>query len=69
MINLLHEQYHRIQSLGSDVDDLKARVEKQGQQQEAQAGPAIAAPMGNPLMLPAAPTGMTMASSPSFGGM
>ena len=35
----------------------------------AQAGPAIGAPMGNPLMLPAAPTGMSMASSPSFGGM
>ncbi|KAG0175208.1 hypothetical protein DFQ28_005404 [Apophysomyces sp. BC1034] len=56
MINIMKEQFTKIEVLGHDVTDLKQKVEKQETEQNNAPAPAAMVGLGNPLMLTAGPT-------------
>ncbi|KAI9251762.1 hypothetical protein BDA99DRAFT_563473 [Phascolomyces articulosus] len=66
MINMMREQFTKIDVLGKDVEQLKEKMAKQEENEEAAAAaPALGAGMGNPLMLTA---GSMQQQSPMMTG-
>jgi len=66
MINIMREQFNKIDVLGKEVKDLKEKAETQ---ENAPAAPVMGGALGNPLMLTAGPTGgMLPQQSPMMTG-